>query len=148
MSIVCSNIHTITFCYHFDFTDKIFSSSSPTAQQLHSKVNLQQEKIEKKKNSHLITTTSLQQSTISNGADKSSKAGIDSKPNFLVPKPNFMSSKSPKMEKNNSENALKNAPRLPPKPSKRTVVPIKWIFLIHIFRYTKSIISHVFIKFL
>ena len=125
MSIVCSNIHTITICYHFDFTDKIFSSSSPTAQQLHSKVNLQQEKIEKKKNSHLITTTSLQQSTISNGADKSSKAGIDSKPNFLVPKPNFMSSKSPKMEKNNSENALKNAPKLPPKPGKRTVTSIK-----------------------
>ena len=31
-----------------------------------------------------------------------------------------MSSKSPKMEKNNSENALKNAPRLPPKPGKKT----------------------------
>ena len=100
----------------FDFTDKIFTSSSPTAQQLQSKVNLQQ--IEKKKNSHLITPTSQLQSTIANGSDKSLKAGIDSKPNFLVPKPNFVSSKSPKMEKNNSETALKNAPRLPPKPGK------------------------------
>ena len=40
-----------------------------------------------------------------------------------MPKPTFGSSKSPKMEKNNVDGAqvaagTKNAPRLPPKPSK------------------------------
>jgi hypothetical protein len=78
--------------------------------------------IEKKKNSHLITSEvrSSIQSTVTNG-DKTAKP-IDTKPNFLVPKPTFGSSKSPKMEKNNVDGAqvaagTKNAPRLPPKPS-------------------------------
>ena len=108
-------------CYHFNFTDKIFSSSSSA--QVHSKANLQTG-IEKKKNSHLITTSSTQ-SAFANG-DKSTKT-IEPKPNFLVPKPTFGSSKSPKMEKNNVGGAqvaagTKNAPRLPPKPSKRNIL--------------------------
>ena len=114
MTFVWSNKHDQ--CYHFNFTDKIFSSSSA---QVHSKANLQIG-IEKKKNSHLITTSS-NQPTVANGV-KSTKT-IDPKPNFLVPKPTFGSSKSPKMEKNNVDGVqlapgTKNAPRLPPKPSK------------------------------
>ena len=110
------NTHTLL---SFLFADKIFTSASS---QVHSNANLQTGS-EKKKTSHLITTSSTQ-STVING-DKSVKA-VDSNPNFSVPKPAFAGSKSPQMEKDSADGAqlsagTKSAPRLPPKPSKYIV---------------------------
>ena len=80
--------------------------------------------IEKKKHSsHLITTSSVQ-SVANKNDDKSPKAATEGKPNFPVPRPTFGNLKPTKMENNNTDGTqnaaigTKNAPRLPPKPSK------------------------------